>query len=187
MPQHNKQSFWVGAILILLIIATRTQHFGNDVYLPDATLAVLFMGGLLITNTGWLGLALIAAFGMDGYAMGWQGVSDYCMSPGYWGLIPTYGLVWGAGRLLADSDKPFSILPFALFAWGSTSIAFVVSNAFWFAFSDKVDSLTITEFSVRVAKYYMPYVGYALMYVAIGWLAARLFKLRIAAPSRISL
>ena len=187
MPQHDKQSLWVGSILILLIIATRIQHFGSEVYVPDATLAVLFMGGLLITNTTWLGLALIAAFGMDAYAMGWQGVSDYCMSPGYWGLIPTYGLVWGAGRLLADSDKPFAVWSFALFALVSTSIAFVVSNAFWFAFSDKVEMLTITEFSVRVAKYYIPYVGYALLYAAIGWLAARIFKLRIAAPSRITL
>lgn len=170
----NKRNFMViGLSLIALILVTRFNHFGSDVYLPDATLAALFLGGLLVKRSSWLGLALIAAFGMDFYAMDAKGVSDYCMSIGYWGLIPTYAVVWGVGRWLAKRQKPFAIMPYALFAWAATSIAFVLSNAFWYGFSDKVATLSIVEFSERVAKYYTPYVGYSLMYLGAAWLIAQ--------------
>lgn len=177
MLTKNNQSLAIALGLLFAVVLTRTNHFGDHVYLPDATLAVLFLGGLLIARKAWLGLAIAVAFGMDFYALGFKGVSDYCMSLGYWGLIPTYAVVWGAGRLLAKnsvangSQKLFSITPFALYAIASTSIAFVMSNAFWYAFSDKVATLSIVEFSGRVAQYYTPYVGYAMMYLGVAWLA----------------
>jgi hypothetical protein len=173
MSSILNKSFWQGAGLISLILLTRTNHFGDSVYLPDATLAALFLGGVLITGRSWLALAITAAFGMDFYALGWKGVSDYCMSVGYWGLIPTYIAVWGVGRWLAKREQPFAALPYALAAWLATSIAFVLSNAFWYSFSDKVITLTIVEFSQRVAKYYTPYVGYAMMYLGVAWVLVK--------------
>lgn len=174
MFSSKQNSLLIGAILIALILLTRTNHFGDSIYLPDATLAVLFLGGLLVARPSWLGLAIVAAFGMDFYALGFKGVSDYCMSLGYWGLIPTYALVWGAGRFLAKREQPFAILPYALFGWAAASVAFVLSNAFWYSFSDKVNTLSIVEFSQRVAQYYTPYVGYAMMYLGVAWLITRL-------------
>jgi hypothetical protein len=171
----NKQnSILVGSILIALILLTRTNHFGDSISLPDATLAVLFLGGLLIARTSWLGLAVVAAFGMDFYALGPKGVSDYCMSLGYWGLIPTYAVVWGAGRFLAKREQPFNILPYAIFGWAAASVAFVMSNAFWYSFSDKVTSLSVIEFSQRIAQYYTPYVGYTMVYLGVAWLVHQL-------------
>lgn len=169
MLAENKKSVWLAIGLLAVITLTRTQHFGSAVYLPDATLAVIFLGGLLVARTGWLGLALLVTFGMDAYALGWKGVSDYCMSPGYLGLIPTYGLVWGAGRWLAKREKPFAAMPYALFGWAAASIAFILSNAFWYGFSDKVASMPIVAFSQSVAQYYLPYVGYTLMYLGMAW------------------
>ena len=180
MEKTSRSQFVIGGILLLLIIATRTQHFGSSVYLPDATLAAVFLGGLLISRTSWLALAIAVAFGMDAYALGWKGVSDYCMSFGYWGLIPTYAVVWGAGRWLAGSKKPFSVLPYALWGWAATSVAFVLSNAFWYSFSDKVATLTVVEFAQRVAQYYTPYVSYALMYLGVAWVVLRFLNIRVA-------
>jgi hypothetical protein len=173
MSTFNNKSFWQGAVLIGLILLTRMNHFGDNVYLPDATLAALFLGGLLITRTSWLALAIVVAFAMDFYAMGWKGVSEYCMSLGYWGLIPTYAAVWGAGRWLAKREQPFAALPYATVGWAAVSVAFVLSNAFWYSFSDKVDTLTVVEFTQRIAKYYTPYVGFALMYLAAAWLVVK--------------
>ena len=171
--EKNRSDLWIGVGLLAVIFLTRMQHFGSSVYLPDATLAVLFVGGLLIRRAGWLALAIIAAFAMDAYALGWKGVSDYCMSLGYWGLIPTYVMVWGAGRWLANRQKPFALLPYALFGWAAASIAFVLSNASWYVFSDKVTTMPVLEFSQRIAQYYTPYVGYTLMYLGIAWVAYR--------------
>jgi hypothetical protein len=168
---ENRKSLWLAIALLAAIVLTRTQHFGSAVFLPDATLAVMFLGGLLIARKGWLGLALLVAFAMDAYALGWAGISDYCMSPGYWGLIPTYALVWAAGRWLARREKPFAVIPYALLGWAAASAAFVMSNAFWYGFSDKVASMSLMAFSQSVANYYLPYAGYTLMYLGVAWTA----------------
>lgn len=178
MLTKKNQSLWLSLGLIAAILLTRTNHFGDNIYLPDATLAVLFLGGLLIVRKSWLGIAITAAFAMDFYALGWKGVSDYCMSLGYWGLIPTYALVWGAGRWLAKhpaAEHQQLSVSMHYFTAGLTaiSISFVLSNAFWYAFSDKVTTLSIVQFSQAVAQYYIPYVGYAMMYLVVAWIVHR--------------
>lgn len=167
-----KNNLWIVVSLMVLIMLTRASHFGDSVYLPDATLAVMFLGGLLLVSFRWFWLAIAVAFGMDFYALGFQGVSEYCMSLGYWGLIPTYAIVWGAGRWLAGNAQ-YNFAMRALVALASFSLAFVVSNAFWYVFSDKVATLGVGEFSLRIAHYYTPYVGYAMLYLGFAWLLAK--------------
>lgn len=181
MNSVKSNSLWPACLLLLLIVLTRTQHFGSNVYLPDATLAALFVGGMLIRSRLWLLAAIVIAFAMDAYAIGWKGVSDYCMSTGYWGLIPTYAMVWLIGRQLGNASKPLAAGPYALYAWVAYSLAFLLSNAFWYGFSDKVASLSILEFSQRVAQYYLPYAGYALLYTALAWLVIVALRSKITA------
>lgn len=176
MNSARSNTLWAACLLLLTILFTRTQHFGSQVYLPDATLAALFVGGLLIRSRLWLPAAIAAAFAMDAYAIGWKGVSDYCMSAGYWGLVPTYAMVWLFGRRLAKTARPLALVPYALYAWLAYSLAFLLSNAFWYGFSDKVASLGVAEFSQRVAHYYVPYTGYALLYSAVAWLVLMAFR-----------
>lgn len=171
MLAENRKSLWLAIGLLAVIVLTRTQHFGSAVFLPDATLAVMFLGGLLIARNGWIGIALLVTFGMDAYALGWKGVSDYCMSPGYWGLIPTYLMVWGTGKLLSKLDQPFAAVRYSLIGWAAASLAFVLSNAFWYGFSDQVAAVSVVAFSQSVAKYYLPYIGYTLMYLGVAWVA----------------
>ena len=75
----------------------------------------------------WLAIAIAVAFAVDFYALGFAGVSDYCMSLGYWGLIPTYAMVWGVGRYITTQDQPFALSVFIPAAWVSTSLAFIVN------------------------------------------------------------
>lgn len=176
MFSSKQNSTLLALPLLAIIFLTRTNHFGSAVNLPDATLAVLFFGGLMLMNLRWVALAIIAAFGMDFYALGFAGVADYCMSLGYWGLIPTYALVWGAGRWLGKQAKPFAVPRYIALSWFAMSVAFVVSNGFWYVFSDKVATLNIIEFSERVAQYYTPYVSYTLMYLGLAWVIHAVLK-----------
>jgi hypothetical protein len=98
------------------------------------------------------------------------------MSLGYWGLIPTYAMVWGVGRYIANQSAPFSLNVFVPAAWVSISLAFILSNAFWYSFSDKVDTLTVLEFSERVSQYYTPYISYTAFYLSVAWLAQAAFQ-----------
>ena len=67
--------------------------------------------------------------------------------------------------------QAFSLLPFIATGFAASSIAFVVSNAFWYAFSGRFNDMTVMEFSARIAHYGLPYVGYAMMYLGIAWVA----------------
>ena len=105
----NQKSLWIGSVLFAAILLTRSSHFGTSVALPDATLAVLFVGGLLRFNLRWLAATIAVAFAVDFYAIGIAAVSDYCMSLGYWGLIPTYAVVWAIGRFASKRKHPFAL------------------------------------------------------------------------------
>jgi hypothetical protein len=154
---------WMGILLMMLILATRLGHFGSHVTLPDATLAVLFLGGILELNLSWLLISIGLAFMVDWYAVQFAGVSNYCLSLGYWGLIPTYMMVWLFGRLV--TKKPFTLAKASRYALVSMVLAFVVSNLFWYAFSDKVSQMNLWAFSKAVSPYLIPYLGYTLFYL----------------------
>ena len=169
MFSQNQKSFCIGFGFVLAILFTRSSHFGTSVALPDATIAVLFLGGLFRFNLRWLVATIALAFAIDFYAVEIAGVSDYCMSLGYWGLIPTYAMVWAIGRFTSKREHPYALANLVPAALTSAALAFVMSNAFWYAFSDKVSTLSVYQFSQAVSQYFPPYVGYTMLYLAVTY------------------
>lgn len=161
------------AALALLMAATRFSHFGTAVTLADASLAVFFMAGFyfsLVNRVALLAfvLLLVEAGAIDYYATAYQGVSDWCFSPAYWFLIPTYASLWLGGRWFATMQRNdwASLAKLAGVAWASTSIAFLISNASFYLVSGKFADMGAGEYAAAVAQYYPSYLGSCLMYVA---------------------
>ncbi|NBQ85092.1 MAG: hypothetical protein EBU03_03075, partial [Methylophilaceae bacterium] len=86
-----------------------------------------------------------------------------------WGLIPTYAFVWAAGRFTSKRPQGSELTTLVPAAWITVSAAFIMSNAFWYAFSDKVSTLSIYQFTQAVAQYYVPYLGYSMFYLGVAW------------------
>jgi hypothetical protein len=163
----------IAAGLMLAMAATRFNHFGSAFSLPDASWAVFFLGGLyLACNAGAslvvFVLLLLQAGLMDNYVTTVQGVSDWCMTPAYWFLIPTYASLWLAGRWFAVhhamQGKGFVLL--AITAWAANSFAFLFSNATFYLASGRFDQMAVTDFVARVSEYYVSYVSMAMFYIA---------------------
>jgi hypothetical protein len=184
MLATSKKSFAIAFTLIFFIALTRSGHFATAISLPDATIALLFVGGILLGRLSWLALMVIAAFLVDAYAIGIKGVSDYCVSPAYWGLIFTYATVWGLGRWLAISGQPFKVLPFLTTGLVASCAAFALSNTSWYVFSGRFADMPAIEFYARTAHYGLIYVGYAMMYLGIAWIAHKTITL-LTIPNRI--
>ena len=91
--------------LLALIFITRASHFGNASLLPDASIACFFLLGALNARIRWMLLAVLIAVAIDLIVTRFMIVSDYCMSPGYWGLIPIYGMVWWLGRRIHNLHR----------------------------------------------------------------------------------
>lgn len=163
----------VAAGLILAIAASRYNHFGSAVSLPDASWAVFFLGGLYLASSARASVAvfialLLEAGLVDYYATSVQGISDWCMTPAYWFLIPTYASLWFAGRWFATrhSMEGKGLAGLALTAWAASSFAYLFSNASFYVFSERFNDMTAMEYAARVSQYYVSYVSVTLFYVA---------------------
>lgn len=162
--------------LVAMIASTRMSHFGTANLLPDASLAVFLLGGLMLGRACGFTALMLAAFGLDIYSAQTATEVGWCFTPAYVGLIPTYGALWLTGMALAQHQrfaKPLIALPVSMIAVG---LAFVISNAFWFTMSGQFADMSAMEFSLRVAQYFPPYLGSAMLYLAPALIAAALWR-----------
>lgn len=173
MKLFQSRIWMVVAGLILAMAATRYNHFGSAVSLPDASYAIFFLCGLYLARFARASMvvfvALLLEAGLvDYYATSVQGISDWCMTPAYWFLIPTYASLWFAGHWFATrhSMEGKGLVGLALTAWAAGSFAFLFSNTSFYVFSGRFNDMTAMEYAARVAQYYGSYVSVVLFYVA---------------------
>jgi hypothetical protein len=163
-----KHTLIIGAALAVLMAATRFHHFGFATYLPDASLAVFFLAGFYLRGAWLLPLLLAEAAAIDYLAISVGGVSDWCITPAYAFLLPTYASMWLGGRWYARLYRPDWR---TLFALGgvlllAASVAFLISNWGFYFFSGRFGKMGWIEYSGQIARYFPHYLGGALLYVA---------------------
>jgi len=159
-----------GAIaLMALMAATRFDHMGTAIALPDASLAVFFLAGLWFGGRYWFAALLIEAAGVDYWAINQMAVSDFCISPAYLFLIPTYGAMWLAGKycrsLQSVSIRHISQQLMALVI--ATSAAFVVSNGSFYLLSDKITQASWAQYTEIFSTYYPAYLSSTVVYAVL--------------------
>jgi hypothetical protein len=159
----------IGIALALLMAMTRGQHFAT-VNLPSASWAVFFLAGVLL-RPRWVFPALfIEASLLDFAAIHWAGVSDWCMSPAYWALLPAYGSLWFGGRLYAGwhRDHPQSLAVLALIVLVSAFVCYLFSGGGFYFFSGRYPEPVFAEFVQRIGQYYPRYLGSLALYVGVA-------------------
>lgn len=178
MNRTSYKTFALGAVLAALMAATRMYHFTSP--LPDASLAVFLLAGFLIASPVFFTALLIEAGLLDYFAIAHMGVSDYCVSPAYWFLIPTYAVLWYAGRHCArvHQDTLRELGVFAAISFAAVSVAFFISNYSFYLFSGNYADMGIGAYALRVAPYYLPYLASAAFYLAPAVVLHALFALK---------
>ncbi len=167
MKQTSRSQLLVGFALVALMAATRMHHFGSSLHFPDASLAVFLLAGVFIARPSFFALLMLEAGVLDYVAITHLGVSDYCVTPAYWFLIPTYAALWYAGRYYAQIHQFTlrSLGRFSAISFAAVSVAFLISNGAFYLFSGRFPDLSIAEYAGRIAQYYLPYVSGAAMYL----------------------
>jgi hypothetical protein len=150
----------IGAALALLMLCTRGQHFASVHALPSASWAVFFLAGALL-RTRWMfaGLFALASL-LDGGSYAAGTISDWCLSPAYWALLPAYGTLWLAGRFYArvHRDEISTIARLALVLIVSAFVAYLISGGCYYAFSGHYTP-SFAGFLPRIAYYYPRALG----------------------------
>jgi hypothetical protein len=179
---NSPRARWIAAGLAVLMAATRFHHEGTSLALPDASLAVFFLAGWYLRSLAAFAGFLLLAFLIDHLAITYAGVSGYCISPAYGFLVPTYGVMWWAGRRAGPAQHwNMALLRRALAALlVSTMVAFIVSSASFFLLSGKVAGVNWTEYGLGIAGDYPGYLTAAFLYCALT------FGLELISRSRLS-
>ena len=87
----------IAAAIAFLMLLTRGSHVLTSVALPDASLALLLIGGLYLRKAAWFGLFIVLATAIDFGAAAVDSLQGFCLTAGYWGMLPTYAVMWLAG------------------------------------------------------------------------------------------
>jgi hypothetical protein len=177
--KHYLQADYLPIPLIATMILTRFHHFGDVLHLPDASLAVFFFAGFYRKKM-LLGFLLALAALIDYVAIA-NGTSAWCVSPAYVFLIPTYAVMWFAGRYCSNlGARQATELAFSTGAMGllalATSVAFIISNGSFYLFSGRYSDLSWLQYFERIAQYYPLYMGSTLIYGIVSYALVKLIK-----------
>ena len=176
----------IAAILAFFMLLTRGSHVMTHVALPDASLALLLIGGLYLKRAVWFAFFVVLATSIDFGAAAIDSFQAFCLTDGYWGMLPTYAVMWVAGLWLGQQSKPYHLLKYAVTSVLSTLLAFVISTQTYYLFSGRFPANGLIE-SLKHGWEYLPsYMGYTLMYLIVFWVLARVLptlNLRAAASS----
>lgn len=168
--------------LVALMGATRIHHFGNEFLLPDASLAVFFLAGLFFSSRTFFVALLLEAGLLDYIAISHLNVSDFCVSPAYAFLIPTYFAMWFGGRVSANfKSMQGTEFTLSIPAMGTLLVAimgaFLMSNGSFYLLSDNISQRNFSNYIAQMTHYYSPYAGYALMYVIASFAVVKVVKM----------
>ncbi len=174
MNNTKTQGLAIAFALAALMAMTRFNHFGSAVALPDASYAIFFLAGLFLgRGRGAAAVLLLLLAGgvlIDCYAINFQNVSAWCVTPAYGLLQLAYLALWLIGRRFAPH---YSLSLRGVFTVGVTaavagSVAFWIANVTFFLFAGYFDSMSLVEYVSRVAGYHLSYVAVMLVYVGLA-------------------
>ena len=158
------------AILALIMLATRINHFGA---LPDASWAVFFIAGFYLRGAARWAFPLLMALAVviDFCVITSQGMnfwSHYCVSPAYWFLLPSYGAMWAGGSLLRSRYAGLHVRDLGLLIVSvavSTSVCYLISNGSFYWISANVPVRSFAGWMENLGDWFLPYLRTTLMYV----------------------
>jgi hypothetical protein len=160
------------SLLALAMAATRMDHFGGALALPDASLAVFFLAGLWLRASWSFPALLLVALGVDLAALAQAGLGADCLSPAYPFLIAAYGALWAAGRRCRCVAAP-TVVRHIVMVSGAAAVAFAISNLSWFAFSGHFAGASMQQFVTATLPQAPHYLGWASAYTLLGLVASR--------------
>jgi hypothetical protein len=167
------------SLLMLLMAATRTHYFSHFAPVPDASWAVFFIGGFYLRNWARWAFPLLMALAVliDWMVITGQGMnfwSHYCMSPGYWLLVPAHLAMWTGGLWLRRHYSGASIAALGLLAASlvvATALCHLLAQGGFYWFSSSVAEPSLAGWAKNYGDWFLPYLRAAAMFVAVAAIA----------------
>ncbi|MCP3044901.1 hypothetical protein [Xanthomonas euvesicatoria] len=173
---------------MLLMTATRFHHVSDWLHLPDASMAVFFLGGLALRRHGDFVALLGLSVAIDWAAARLAGVSDFCITAAYAALPVAYGVLWYAGRASGARGRPGAAS--LSIAWGLGTLAavlsFLISNGAFYWWGGRYADPHWAQYLQRAWQWGPLFVRTTALYLAVAlaaaWCVLRWRHLHAATP-----
>lgn len=156
------------ALLTLLMVTTRFEHFGDVLHLPDASMAVFFLGGLYLRRHIAFVFFVLLAVLLDYVSIRYAGVSDFCVTVAYAFLPLAYAVLWYGGRLYTQqlSGSVRSLFGAFAVALVCATLSFAISNGSFYWLGGRYAQPHMSEYLERLRQWGPLFVRTTISYIA---------------------
>lgn len=158
-------------ILSLVLILTRGSHITTFYSLPDASLALFLVGGIYLKNIRFFLALFLLGLVIDFGASAFDPKLGFCLTKGYWGLIPTYGVLWLSGYFLNYKKLIQKLSIFIPLVSIAIILAFIISTQTYYIFSGRFGNPSFFESMFHGWEYLPQYFFSASAYIILFWLS----------------
>lgn len=176
MAKTQTQRIGIFLMLALAMAATRLHHFSA---LPDASWGVFFLAGFWLRGAGRWAFPLLMAEAVlvDYLVISGQGInfwSHYCVSPGYWFLLPAHLALWSGGLIARryyseNFGRSLAIVAVSLFA--SVAVCHLLAQGSFYWLSSSVSEPNVAGWWKNYSDWFLPYLRVAAIYVGLAVIA----------------
>ena len=175
---------YIFVFLGLVMLLTRGDHLLTSVSLPDASFALFLIGGMLLKKPKWFISLFILSVVIDLATLATNSAYQIPINFGYWGLLPSYGIMWFFGLCIANTNNFLKFMAFGVIA---TLMTFVISTQTYNLLSGTFPDITIRE-SIQTGWEYLPQSFiYTMSYLLAYWGIHSLFKSQFVSQKATSL
>ena len=161
-------------ILSLVLILTRGSHITTFYNLPDASLALFLVGGIYLKNIRFFLALFLLGLVIDFGASAFDPKLGFCLTNGYWGLIPAYGVLWLSGYFLYHKKLIQKLSIFIPIVSTAIILAFIISTQTYYMFSGRFGNPSFFESVFHGWEYLPQYFLSSFAYIGIFWLISYL-------------
>jgi hypothetical protein len=179
----SKKHLLIAVAIAFFMLLTRGSHTLTPFSLPDASVVLFLLGGMYLgsdvkSRAGWFAAFFALATIIDFGAAALDPTQGFCLTKGYWGLIPSYAAMWLGGLYLSKQDafSAKNIAVFSLVSLFTTFVAFVISTQTYYLFSGRFPAQGLLESMQHGWEYLPSWMGFSAMYFAIVWLSVALLR-----------
>jgi hypothetical protein len=171
-PLPRSMAIGLFVLLAALMVTTRFKHFGDALHLPDASMAVFFLGGLYVRRHLAFVFFLLLAVLLDEVSIRYAGVSDFCVTAAYAFLPLAYAVLWYGGRRYAGRlDGHLRSFAGALaVAFVCATLSFAISNGSFYWLGGRYAHPHASEYFSRLWQWGPLFVRTTLSYVIVALL-----------------
>jgi hypothetical protein len=178
LTKKNKiLTFEIGSIVSLAIVMflTRGSHITTLYALPDASLALFLIGGIYLRQVRFfIALFLVGLF-IDFGAAALDPKLGFCLTKGYWGLIPTYAVLWVCGFDLNQRERLQKLSVFIPIVSIAIVLAFIISTQTYYLFSERFGNPNLLKSIFHGWEYFPQYFMASFCYIGLFWFAQHIF------------